>query len=98
MLVSIFHTAWTTVFWGHGYWGHGSIPRAIVFDVVIVVVLVVLVSRRMRRLRRRGTGPGDGASAERGMGSEVAGLAASLNPLHHDPLPPFPDPPDDDAK
>jgi len=52
----------------------------------------------MRRLRRRGTGPGDGASAERGMGSEVAGLAASLNPLHHDPLPPFPDPPDDDAK
>jgi hypothetical protein len=97
VLASIFHTVWTDVFWGYGYWGRGSIPRAILFDVAILVGLVLLVRRRVGGLRKRGNSQESGVSADDGR-SQVGDIASSLNPLHHEPLPPFPGTPEDEPK
>jgi hypothetical protein len=72
-----------------------------VTDATLLAALVLVVRNRMGRLGKR-TGPESVASPsdrpeEHGVRS-VGEFASSLNPLHHDPLPPFPGAPDNEAE
>ena len=95
MLASVWHAIWVNVFWASG--GPRYIWHAILFDLAILFALVVLVLRAMGRLGKRNGSPSGGPpdrSDERGVGE----IATSLNPLHHEPLPPFAGTSGDEAK
>jgi hypothetical protein len=97
VLASVWHAIWVNVFWASG--GPRYIWHAILFDLAILFALVVLVLRAMGRLGQTGGSPTtSGLQSDRDDERGVGEFATSLNPLHHEPLPPFPGSPDEEAK